>query len=165
MNKFIFLSIYLYEWKRNNLLIHFIHKHSFYAYYAIISMKYISIYLSIYISIYLSIYLETGYEGSDEDYLTPSPSDSAVGDVESMLKVQNIFFKFFKSIRNEFLKFFLHSIRFILSSSFICFSCINPPVILIWNLQFKSIIFPDKSFKGISAIGLLNEEPLKIMEL
>lgn len=30
---------------------------------------------------------ENGYEGSDEDYLTPSPSDSAVGDLESIVKV------------------------------------------------------------------------------
>ena len=35
-----------------------------------------------------SIYfLETGYEGSDEDFQTPSPSDSTLGDLESMLKV------------------------------------------------------------------------------
>ena len=44
-------------------------------------------YLIIYLSIYLSIYLEMGYDGSDEDYTTPSPSDSAVADLEIVLKV------------------------------------------------------------------------------
>ena len=33
---------------------------------------------------------EIGYDGSDEDYLTPSPSDSAVADLEIVLKVTKL---------------------------------------------------------------------------
>ena len=48
-----------------------------------------------------------GYDGSDEDYLTPSPSDSAVADLEIVLKV--IFYfrlvasnpKYFRWIKND----------------------------------------------------------------